>query len=119
MALQNEWKRNNLTGGRLVLAKLEAIKHGYVKPNDGSFDTYLSDAMKLVRKYVAISDITRNPGGVDEPGSITVENILNENAEVWMQDDGWRLETYRTPEEIAKIRAEMEAEENDDDDGDE
>lgn len=109
MELRNEWERKHLTGGRLVLAELDAIKQGYVKAGSGLANMYLDDAMKLIRKFVAISDIVRNPGGMDEPGGITVENILDENAEVQMEDNGWQFLTHRTPEEIAKLRAEMEA----------
>lgn len=118
MELRNEWERKHLTGGRLVLAELEAIKRGYIEPNSGLCDMYLDDAMKLIRKFVAISDIVRNPDGMDEPGGITVENILNENAEVQMEDNGWQLLTHRSPEEIAKLRAEMDADCESDEGGD-
>lgn len=118
MELRNEWERKHLTGGRLVLAELDAIKQGYVKAGSGLADMYLDDAMRLIRKFVAISDIVRNPGGMDEPGGITVEDILNENAEVQMEDNGWQLLTHRTPEEIAKLRAEMETDCENNDGGD-
>lgn len=114
MELRNEWQRRHLTGGRLVLAKLDAIKQGYVKAGSGLSDMYLDDAMKMIRKYVAISDIMRNPGGMDEPGGITVEDILNENAEIEIEDNGWHLFTRRTQEEISELLAEMKADDGED-----
>lgn len=76
--------------------ELSALLAGRANVTDEPVENALMDSIRILWKYKAIEDIVLRPGGMEGPGAIKVEDILNPNAEVCETRDGWELRTWET-----------------------
>ena len=79
---------------RETAKELEELRRGNSELWQESTSGALMDAVWLLKKYIAIEDIVMRPEGMHVPDGITVMDILNPNADVQMDSDGWSLMTW-------------------------
>lgn len=78
----------------VVLSELEKLYQGKTELWQEKASNALCDGIQLVKKYIAVQDVVRNPDGADHAGKIGVADILNPMAEVQMENSGWKLLTW-------------------------